>query len=243
MSHPTTSRSPSPPPQPQDPLPPHDNDALDDVWGSPSHSSPSSPSLLPTTRTGTSHYQSDIHHLQREHENAGYRDGITAAKAGSAQAGFDEGFGLGAVLGARTGRVLGVLEGIARAAAAAAVVPGDDENERERMRRLWEGAGRELDLVRVFGDEYWTGEGVWKYEVTGAKGEGEEEIVFADVAGAHPLIRKWEGVMEGEATRWGVDLQVHEGWEEVRTRDGEGGREREDGKSVGNVKEKKVLDW
>ncbi|KAB5550002.1 hypothetical protein GE09DRAFT_191854 [Coniochaeta sp. 2T2.1] len=233
MSGATNSRSPSPPAQPQTPLPEHDNDALDDVWGSsPSPSSPSSPSLLPTTRP--SQYQSDIPQLQREHEKAGYRDGITAAKAGSAQAGFDEGFGLGAVLGARTGRVLGVLEGIARASP-----------ENESMRRLWEDARGELDLIKVFGDEYWTGEGVWKYEVTTEGGErkGEEEIVFADVAGAHPLIRKWEGVMEEEARRVGVNLEVHEGWEEVRTGDGDGGRGREDGKSVGNVKEKKVLDW
>ncbi|OIW26030.1 hypothetical protein CONLIGDRAFT_647749 [Coniochaeta ligniaria NRRL 30616] len=191
------SRSPSPHEPPS-----HTNDALDDVWGD---SAPSSPSLLPSFQTPSSH-PSDIPRLQQEHATAGYRDGITAAKAASAQAGFDEGFGLGAVIGARAGRVLGVIEGLAGA------VPAD-----EGLKGLLEEARRELGVVSIFGPEYWDREGVWRYEVAAGDGEGkgEEEIVFADVAGAHPLVRKWEGVLAEEARRWGVDLEVLSGEEGV----------------------------
>lgn len=220
MEH-TASRSPSPP---QD-VTSHDNDALDDVWGS----SPSSPSLLPSQHT-SSHHPSDIPRLQQEHATAGYRDGITSAKAASAQAGFDEGFGLGAVVGARAGRVLGVVEGLAGA------VPGDG-----RLQRLLEDARKELGVVSVFGQGYWDREGVWRYEV---EGKGEEDIVFADVASAHPLVRKWEGILAEEAGRWGVDLEVLSGEEGVVRMGNEvAGVQRGDGKNVGSVKEKKALDW
>lgn len=225
--------SPSRSPSPQHNTAHHDNDALDDVWGG-GDSAPSSPSLLP--RASSSHqHPSDIPRLQQEHATAGYRDGITAAKAASAQAGFDEGFGLGAVIGARAGRVLGVLEGLSGA------VPGD-----EGLKGLVEDARRELGVVEVFGREYWDGEGVWRYEVLspGGEGKGEEEIVFSDVAGAHPLVRKWEAILAEESRRWGVDLEVLRGEEGVVRADDEVvGQSREDGKSVGSVKEKKALDW
>lgn len=222
----STSRSPSP----HEHLP-HDNDALDDVWG---ESAPSSPSVLPSHHT-PSHHPSDIPRLQQEHATAGYRDGITAAKAASAQAGFDEGFGLGAVIGARAGRVLGLIEGLAGA------VPSDDG-----LRKLLEDAKRELGVVSIFGPEYWDGEGVWRYEVAPAGGgaKAEEEIVFADVAGAHPLVRKWEGVLGVEAKRWGIDLEVLTGEEGVvRVGDDVAGETMGDSKTMASAKEKKALDW
>ncbi|KAJ9138726.1 hypothetical protein NKR19_g7736, partial [Coniochaeta hoffmannii] len=160
---PTTSRSPSPHSISQS----NSNNDLDDIWGS----SPSSPTPHPSSSSPShqqQHHPSDIPRLQQEHATAGYRDGIAAAKAGSAQAGFDEGFGLGAVIGARAGRVLGVLEGLS---AAAAAITGDEGDERERLRGLLEEAGRELGVVSVFGREYWDGEGVWRFQV----GEEEEE--------------------------------------------------------------------
>ena len=235
----TPSRSPSPPPRT------HHNDALDDVWGS--DDSPPSPSAPPLPGSSSrhhdqNHHPSDIGRLRQEHATAGYRDGVTAAKAASAQAGFDEGFGLGAVVGTRAGRVLGVLEGLAMAVA----VDGS-EGDGEYLQGLLEEARRELGVVSVFGAEYWDGEGVWRYEVSrgeGKDGDVEGEIVFADVAGAHPLVRKWEGVLEGEARRWGVDLEVLSGEEGVvRVGDEVVGEKREDGKSVASVKEKKALDW
>lgn len=218
------------------PSPHHDNDPLDDVWGA--DSAPASPSLHPAPASPALH-PSDIPRLRQEHATAGYRDGVAAAKAGSAQAGFDEGFGLGAVLGARAGRALGVLEGLGLA------VPGD-----ERLRGLVEAARRELGVGEVFAREFWDGEGVWRFEVLPRRGGGGdgggdgEEIVFADVAGAHPLVRKWEGILEEEARRCGVDLEVLSGEEGVvRAGDEGAGERREDGKSAVQVKEKKALDW
>jgi hypothetical protein len=220
---PPTSRSASPPPTAA-----HEQDNLDDVWGS--DSIPSSQSLLPSHIPSSHQHPSDIPRLQQEHATAGYRDGVTAAKAASAQAGFDEGFGLGAVIGARAGRVLGVLEGLALAV------------RDERTEKLWRDARRELGVVSIFGAEYWDGEGVWRFEV-GNQGRGEEDIVFADVAGAHPLVMKWEGVVKDEARRWNVDLEMLSGEDGVVRTGEEVGVKSEGVKTVGSVKEKKALDW
>ncbi|RKU48521.1 Essential protein Yae1, N terminal [Coniochaeta pulveracea] len=223
------SESPSPPsPElyPQTiPSQPSDDNNLDDVWGS----SPSSPSLTPST------HPSDIHRLQQEHSTAGYRDGITNAKAASAQKGFDEGFGLGAVIGSRCGLVLGLLEGVVNALSA-------ETEGRKEVEGLLVEARKELDVVSVFGREYWDGEGVWKYEVKGDGGEGE--VLFADVAGAHPLVRKWAERVREVVERYGIDVKVLE--EDDVKRDGqadEGGREvRRDAKAVG-ARGKEVLEW
>ncbi|KAK1767218.1 hypothetical protein QBC33DRAFT_81057 [Phialemonium atrogriseum] len=177
-------------------------------------------------------HPSDIPRLRREHATAGYRDGVAAAKARSAQAGFDEGFGLGAAVGARAGRLLGLLEGIASAAAAAAataesgVSPGAEEDGAAggSVVRLLGRAREELGVGSVFGSEYWEADGTWKYEVAGGGGgdgqrqrqeeggdegaAGDDEVVFADVAAAHPLLRRWEALVQAEVKRWGVDLSV-----------------------------------
>lgn len=165
--------------------------------------------------------------LQQEHVTAGYRDGITAAKASSAQAGFDEGFGLGAVIGARAGLVLGVLEGLA------AAVSSDEE-----LGKLVEEARRELSVVSVFGREFWDEDGTWNYEV----GRGDEEdTVFVDVAKAHPLVRKWEGVLAEQARRWRVDLEVLSSEVGVVRAGDEMLGEKKEAKSA--KKGKEVLDW
>lgn len=162
--------------------PPPPRATLDDVFGdaAPSAHFAAEPSL-----------PSDMPRLEREHVTAGYRDGVTAAKGNSVQDGFDEGFSLGAEIGKRVGEILGLLEGIHEAAAAA----GGDEELVKRARE-------ELAADKVFGKEFWFEDGTWRFEVAG------EGIVFADVAGAHPLVRKWEGIVEGEVKRWRLDLDV-----------------------------------
>ncbi|KZF20432.1 hypothetical protein L228DRAFT_240952 [Xylona heveae TC161] len=55
---------------------------------------------------------SDIPRLRSVHSTAGYRDGIAFAKNEYIQAGFDEGYALGAVIGLRIGWILGALEGL-----------------------------------------------------------------------------------------------------------------------------------
>ncbi|ROW18100.1 hypothetical protein VPNG_00502 [Cytospora leucostoma] len=163
-------------------------------------------------------HPSDVRRLRQEHKTAGYREGITAAKATSIQAGFDEGFGLGATIGLRAGYLLGVLEGAAAAAATLAVpLPGRSSltgaADRERAapgpaaaaKQVLSDARAELDLRSVFGPEYWNPDGTWKYEVV--VGEGDE-VLFSHVAEAHPLMRKWVSVVEGEMRRWGLEEQL-----------------------------------
>lgn len=156
-------------------------------------------------------HPSDIHRLRQEHATSGYREGITAAKAGSVQAGFDEGFGLGATVGLRVGYLLGVLEGVAAAllhSSSSSSKGGPDPSVEERAEagRLLAEARAELGLQVVFGPEYWDSDGTWRYEV-GGKGE-EEEVLFSHVAEAHPLMRKWTPVVEEQMRRWGLDEQL-----------------------------------
>jgi hypothetical protein len=207
----------------------NNNNNLDDIWATDDH---------PITHRQHHHYPyypphqqevSDIPRLSQAHTTAGYRDGITAAKARTAQQGFDEGYGLGATIGARAGQLLGVLEGLAAAvglhslslqspsSSSSASTSGGVEREisawagREEARRI-EGllneARRELSVRGVFDGEFWAMDGNWRYEVAGVGGLGEDGVVFADVAEAHPLLRKWSGIVRAEAARYGVDWEV-----------------------------------
>ncbi|TVY31571.1 Uncharacterized protein LSUB1_G008387, partial [Lachnellula subtilissima] len=85
------------------------NNDFDDVFGS----APPSPSF--ENPRGGNLEPSDVPRLKEKHETEGYRDGVSKGKAETVQAGFDEGYGLGAVLGLRIGKNLGLLEGIWRA--------------------------------------------------------------------------------------------------------------------------------
>ena len=55
---------------------------------------------------------SDTPRLRSIHVTAGYRDGIADGKTRSVQAGFDEGYSLGAVMGLNVGWILGTLKGL-----------------------------------------------------------------------------------------------------------------------------------
>ncbi|CZT53350.1 uncharacterized protein RSE6_14847 [Rhynchosporium secalis] len=197
------------------------NDDFDDVFGS-APSSPSHHHHDEGIRSGNLE-PSDIPRLREKHGTEGYRDGVTEGKGESVQAGFDEGYGLGAVLGLKIGWILGVLEGVRRG------LEGDGEGfleQRERVGKLLEGARRELDTVSVFGKDFWGEDGIWKFEV----GDGQGEVLFPDVAAAHPLVKKWHGVVEGEVRRWGLDLGImdgEDGREEVDESGGKGAHERD----------------
>src|SRR4051794_18720484 len=75
------------------------DDPLGDVFGSDDVAPGPSLADPPMHIPGTQHHPSDLHRLQQQHVTAGYRDGVTAAKAESIQSGFDEGFSLGAAVG------------------------------------------------------------------------------------------------------------------------------------------------
>ncbi|RDW77715.1 hypothetical protein BP6252_05768 [Coleophoma cylindrospora] len=183
----------------------HANDDFDDVFGS----APSSPGFEAQEASFTSpgyvpsndREISDIPRLKEKHQTEGYRDGVTAGKATSVQAGFDEGYSLGAVLGLRVGAVLGLLEGIF---AATSKAEGLSE-EKTRTKTLLDEARVQLKMENVFGGEYWGDDGIWKFEVPG---EEEKEVVFPDVVSAHPLVKKWEVVVADEVQRWDLDLHI-----------------------------------
>ncbi|KAM5346936.1 hypothetical protein ACJ41O_009941 [Fusarium nematophilum] len=193
--------------RPQDglqPDPPAINDALDDVFGS----GPPSPSAEhhehhEAAGPGTTH-PSDMHRLQTEHTTAGYREGITAAKESSLQAGFDEGFSLGASVGLKAGQLLGLLEGIAEAVRGREDAEADSAKAAELLLRQ---AREDLSAASIFKADYWAEDGNWKFQVDPAEG-AEEEVVFADVAAAHPLIKKWTGVAEEQVKLWKIDRGI-----------------------------------
>jgi hypothetical protein len=125
------------------------------------------------------------------------------------QAGFDEGYSLGAAMGLRVGVLVGGVEGLCSAVA--------DQEEGERLRRLRKEVRAELSIERVFAKEWWGEDGVWRYNVAVGEAEADEaEVTFQDVVAAHPLLRKWTEVLEKEARKWGVDLEALERVEVVR---------------------------
>lgn len=198
--------------------PVHVNDDFDDVFGS----APGSPSFPAhddgnvresTRKLGGNSEWSDVPRLKEKHETEGYRDGVTKGKAESVQKGFDEGHSLGATLGLRIGKILGLLEGIYHAVQSAAKDPlneedGEWEVQRARVEKLWMDAKAELKTQNVFGREWWGEDGIWTFELPG-EGEGRE-VLFPDVARAHPLVGKWEEVVKLEVEMWGLDLRVLE---------------------------------
>ncbi|KAF5017833.1 hypothetical protein F66182_10204 [Fusarium sp. NRRL 66182] len=173
--------------------PPSTNDALDDVFGS----GPSSPVAEQGYRDEGTAHPSDIHRLQTEHTTAGYREGITVSKESSLQAGFDEGFSLGASIGLKAGQLVGLLEAIAEA------VRTLDNQDARRVMELTTKAREELGTESIFKPDYWAEDGNWKFEVPGV-----DDVVFADVADAHPLVKKWTAVVEEQVLLWKIDRSV-----------------------------------
>lgn len=178
---------------------------LDDVFGS----APASPTE--TAAHSTSH-PSDMPRLQTEHTTAGYREGITVAKESSVQAGFDEGFSLGAALGAQAGQLLGLVEGIADA------LKTHVAETAEASAQLLREARTDLSTDHIFRPEYWAPDGNWTYDVVaagqddddGGGGEPGQQIVFSDVANAHPLIRKWRTIVDEQLRRWRIQTSLLE---------------------------------
>ncbi|KAF7956079.1 hypothetical protein EAE96_005000 [Botrytis aclada] len=192
------------------------NDDFDDVFGS----EPGSPTfdgrdMRDGDMFGVGNTEiSDIPRLKEKHETEGYRDGVTKGKSESVQKGFDEGYGLGAVLGLRIGKIIGVLEGIFGAVSVSASKSEDAEWRKEKIRleELSNNAKSELKTEKVFAREWWGEDGIWKFEVPGEK-EGND-VVFPDVAAAHPLLKKWEGVVKDEIQKWSLDMDLMEGNDE-----------------------------
>ena len=82
---------------------------------------------------------SEVPLLERVHLTSGYRDGIADGKMQSVQAGFDEGYSLGAVIGLRAGWILGVFDGLLGMMACA---------QRERLSAGKTGMAKERDGLK-----------------------------------------------------------------------------------------------
>ncbi|UNI24321.1 Essential protein Yae1, N terminal [Purpureocillium takamizusanense] len=171
----------------------HD-ELLDDVFGSESPS----PSTRHQDLWGAAH-PSDMHRLETEHATAGYREGITASKESSMQAGFDEGFSLGAAIGLQVGQLLGTLEAVSDA------LKGETGDAATMAGSRLETAREELATGRIFSTDYWAPDGNWTYKVEGGEGD---DVLFSDVAKAHPLLRKWNDIVDEQIKQWKIDPTI-----------------------------------
>lgn len=204
-------------PAAQDPAPSY-QDPFDDVFGSDSEAPFGAGSHEHSHANDT--LPPDIRRLQVTHSTEGYREGITVGKAQSIQAGFDEGYNLGANVGLKAGQLLGLLEGIAAALGhalaqrsssahrdhTAASASASASASATHASRLLTTARHELRTESIFDEAYWAPDGSWKYDVTGAS--DDSEILFEDVANAHPLISKWTQIVNGEVQKWSLNLDL-----------------------------------
>ncbi|PTB45010.1 hypothetical protein M441DRAFT_303746 [Trichoderma asperellum CBS 433.97] len=194
--------------------------SLDDVFGPESES-------VPTTGSGTAAtvvtsldrpesplHPSDMRRLEAEHATAGYREGISAAKEQTVQAGFDEGFSLGATIGLAAGQLLGMLEGINdalknRLGDQASGEDGESTAAATATSQLLTEAREELSVPKIFSPDYWAPDGNWSYDVE-PDGDGDQ-VLFPDVAKAHPLIRKWTTIVNEQVRLWKIDRSMLDG--------------------------------
>ncbi|KAI1392242.1 uncharacterized protein F4822DRAFT_120968 [Hypoxylon trugodes] len=140
----------------------------------------------------------DSRRLRVQHRTEGYRDGITIGKAQSIQAGFDEGFDIGANIGQAAGRILGLLEGVV------AALKDNRHCPLERTIGLLSDAAGDLSANSLFSAQYWTSDGVWTFPVKGSSDDGDASS--QDVANQHPLIMKWNDLVNCEVMRWGLNI-------------------------------------
>ncbi|CAK7566104.1 MAG: Essential protein Yae1, N terminal [Sporothrix epigloea] len=144
-------------------------------------------------------HPSDMNRLRHDHSTAGYREGLSAGKTKTLQVGFDEGYSLGAALGIMVGGLLGLLEGLVVA------VPGDTETTEEQsesISALLVRARQDLSAQSIYSPAFFAPDGTWTYDL-GESGDAGENTIY-DVAGAHPLIKTWRRIVDGQLDRTGI---------------------------------------
>lgn len=167
------------------------HDPLNDVFGS--------DGIRDDAVAPESTHPSDMSRLQTEHSTSGYREGVAVAKEASIQSGFDEGFSIGATIGLEAGRLLGIIEGIYDA------VKSSNNSQSSVCEALLEEARKDLSTNNIFSPEYWAPDGTWTYNVPA---QGDTEILFPDVAKAHPLIRKWKATVDKQMQDWDIQQTI-----------------------------------
>ncbi|KAL1585949.1 hypothetical protein WHR41_04896 [Cladosporium halotolerans] len=186
--------------------PSHNNDLFDDVFGS----APASPQLSGARdeelalERGNVDEVSDIPRLRSRHVTEGYREGIAESKEKYIQAGFDEGYSLGAEIGLKAGWCLGVLEGICKALerTRADGIKNDQKmlDHGAEPAELLKQAQEALQMQKLFDPAYFGSDGIWLYDVPGV----EDETTFRDVALAHPALSPWIDTAMTTADRFGL---------------------------------------
>ncbi|QIW98797.1 hypothetical protein AMS68_004315 [Peltaster fructicola] len=158
------------------------HDPLDDVFGSAPPSPQTQHAEAGVSRSTTE--PSDVPRLRSIHVTNGYREGIAVGKESSIQAGFDEGYALGAEYGHLAGRILGVLDGL---------LSITDDKE---FQKLYELAMTELAVANLFSTDYFGEDSIWSYDVP-----EQDESTFRAIAAAHPLLQKWRKITTETATK------------------------------------------
>ncbi|KAF2674972.1 hypothetical protein BT63DRAFT_25569 [Microthyrium microscopicum] len=166
---------------------------------------------------GYSDIVSDVPRLRSIHASAGYREGVSESKSQFIQEGFDEGFALGGEIGRAVGWVLGGFDGLVAATSTAVTSVSSPESSiakegtpkelswRDRLIKTQREANEELQIQNVISKDYITQEGLWLYDVNA----GSEDIAFEEVAHAHPLVKKWTGILTEMANDTGLDLEAY----------------------------------
>lgn len=164
----------------------------------PSSPSSSSPTLGPTL--------SDLPSIQRQHTTDGYRAGLSAGKEDPtvAQAGFDQGYPLGVLLGMRSGYLIGALNELTKMGIVQGKVLGEAEEELEVTQ-----------LLKEMGDKL--GKGIVE-ELQEEGGSVPSEVKDSDDAARTwsivnatwidelPTIKRWSGLVADAGKKLGINL-------------------------------------
>ncbi|KAF2433012.1 hypothetical protein EJ08DRAFT_104496 [Tothia fuscella] len=152
---------------------------------------------------------SDVRRMRSVHNTAGYRDGIGSSKEAHVQAGFDEGYSLGAEIGSKVGWILGVLDNLEKASysmdESTFTRSGASKND---IVQLHSEAKADLSAQNIYSNDFFQGDGVWSFSLPSASKESsDEDITFRKVADAHPLIMTWNKNLAQLSSILGIDLE------------------------------------
>jgi hypothetical protein len=177
---------------------------------SPPLSPPSSSPIYPSSPTSSSPdfgpTLSDLPSVQRQHTTDGYRAGLSAGKEDHtvAQAGFDQGYPVGVILGMRTGFLLGILSELGKLGIIEGKVLVEAEEEIEVAKLLKEMGER---LGRGIVEELQQDDGLALSEI---KDDNDTIKTWSTVDASWidelPTIKKWSVVVADAGTKLGVDL-------------------------------------
>lgn len=189
---------------------------------SPPLSPPSSSPLYPSTPSSTTSASfgptlSDLPNVRRLHTTDGYRAGLSAGKEDPvvAQAGFDQGYPIGILLGIRAGNILGTISELSRHGLLEKEVVREAEEELSVTRliqdigiRLGRGIAEELegghDALSENGSERDTGNASW---------DDLDMSWIAELAS----IRKWSRIVSDATSGLGLDMGLDTTAEEKST--------------------------